>query len=325
MNRLNQGNISEKWCDDPTMGASAMTENPEPTQIDAASQSDVIKIGFLRVPRDQVFPLVMAFIVLTAGAAIVVVTTDAFRLMGLVVIVVGLGWAALIYQNAQNARNLRATELGGSAREYDLTITALSTDNRPVRGALVTVLGPVSFTEKPTNRDGRVVYKYTGRDVNSYRNREVIPIAAHTGAEARRSILLTPQTGQFVEITLPPPLTVPVAPRQPAIEMQPAPPIPPPANELDPALFQRIEHIIVPYVSSQGNQSALINRAFFGSPVINQIQVGQAASVFATHVIRQLYNFNGKEAIATLLMTLRSDVGPNKQREIDTLIEQLRR
>ncbi|KXK49628.1 MAG: hypothetical protein IT298_13190 [Chloroflexi bacterium] len=309
-----------------------MTENPNPDKSDKTSELDIIKIGFIRVPRDQVFPLVMALIVLTAGVGIVVATTGPFQLAGLVVIVVGFVWVAFIYQNAQNRRKSAEAEL---TRVFDLTITVLSAESRPVKGALVTVLGPVPFTDKQTNKDGRVVYKYTGRDANSYRNRDVTLNATHEGRHASRSVPLPSQTGHFVDLVLSAPGALPGDPLPPADsppKVSPAAPAAVPAaaqvlepeNAMAPALFQRVVQVITPHVSSQGNQSALVNRAFFGSPVVNKIQVGQAAGVFANHVVRTLYDFDGNAAIITLLETLRADVGANKQREIDTLIEDLR-
>jgi hypothetical protein len=300
-----------------------MTENPQPEPRSSSPEMDVIRIGFLQIPRDQLFPVLLVFVLLVTGLAVVVATREMIQLLGLVAIIVGLGWGVLIYQNAQNRLKFGAQE---ATKKFNTTILVLSLQGQPVRGAAVTVLGPVPFTDRKTDKDGRVVYTYTGRDANNYRNRDVTITARHEETSASVSERLLVQDGHYIELRLT--STDGGGPRSPA----PAVTTQLPSNTapgetttmaMNTDLFQRIVDFVVPHVPHESSRSALINRAFFGDSIVGQISTSGAATEFASHIITQLYTKGGADMVIRLLSELRRDLGSSKQQDIDALIREL--
>lgn len=299
-----------------------MTENPQPDRS-SSTEMEVIRVGFLQVPRDQLFPVLLVFVVLVSGVGVVIATRETTQLLGLVAIIVGLGGGAFLYQNAQNWLKYGAQE---ASRKFTMTLLVLSADGRPVPGASVTIVGPVPFTDKKTNKDGRVIYPYTGRDANNYRNREVTITATHAGAAASVSEKLLSQDGQYIELRLIPSPAAGLPPSVPVV----APPVPSDTTPGDSSsmtmnvdLFQRIVIFVTPHVTLESSRTALINRAFFGEGIVGQLDTSGPAADFANHLITQLHTKVGVEMIIRLLSELRKDVGVSKQREIDTLIAEL--
>lgn len=299
-----------------------MTENPQPVRSES-TEMEVIRVGFLQVPRDQLFPVLLVFVVLVSGVGVVIATQETTQLLGLVAIIFGLGWGALIYQNAQNRLKYGVQE---ASRKFSMTLLVLSADGRPVPGASVTIVGPVPFTDKKTNKDGRATYPYTGRDANNYRNREVTITATYEGAVASKSEKLLSQDGHYIELHLKPPASADSAPSAPVV----TPPVPVDTTPGDLSSmtmnvdqFQRIVDFVTPHVTLESSRTALINRAFFSEGIVGQIDTSGPAAVFANHLVTQLLTKGGVEMVIRLLSELRKDVGVSKQREIDTLIAEL--
>lgn len=275
------------------------------------------------VPQEQRFSVLMSLVILIAGVAIVLAVTDELRLLGLIVIVVGLGWGVMIYQHIQNGRNRPEQQV------YDITITVLN-EGKPAQGASVTVIGPVALTDKKTGKDGRVVYKYTEWDQRNYRGRNAKFTATLGDLKAQMACELSAQPGQFLDLELQPPPTV-----APEPSPNPSPQDTPGSDEnrdqgerempLDSALYKRIVEFIEPYVRDERSRTTLINSAFWGQPVVSRIAFSnRSSSDFAAHLIEELDNYGGSAAIIRFLEALKESVGVDKQRIIDELIAALR-
>ncbi|MBK9751349.1 MAG: carboxypeptidase regulatory-like domain-containing protein [Chloroflexi bacterium] len=300
-----------------------MSTDPQTPDENRPSEIDIIRIGFLRVPKEQIFPIVLVFILLATGTGIVVATQNTTQLLGLVAIIVGLGWAALIFQNAQNRRKYDA---GGMNNLYDITITVVSDEGQPMRGASVTIIGPVPFTDKKTDKDGRVEYSYTGLDANNYRNREVLFTAKYEGRTVNVKQLLHAQAGQFLTLTLPkgtdtgnPKLVESMPTRNPIHQAA----VPSASAGMDALLYQQIVDVITHHTLSEASRVALINRAFFNEPVVNMINTSGTPAEFAAHLVTQLYATGGSNKIIVLLQTLRTGLGEDHQNDLDKLTRKL--
>lgn len=86
--------------------------------------------------------------------------------------------------------------------------------------------------------------------------------------------------------------------------------------------FNQIIEILLPHVnSSEEDRRALIQRAFYGEPVVEQLTYGGQAVTFAMNCILHLKTYNTEASIAQLLETLKEYyVGPERAKEIDSIL-----
>jgi len=173
--------------------------NSERQSTASVTELDIIKIGILRVPKSQAYPIILIATILFFSVGIVTLIGDQTRLIGAVSLVLGLAVLGLGYQIYRD----KFTENPNDANnKYSIVFIVLSADRQPINGAFVTVIGPVPFTNQKTNRDGRVKYSFRGKDVNTFRNRELTVNVENKGVITTISTQLHPEYEHFIEIML---------------------------------------------------------------------------------------------------------------------------
>jgi hypothetical protein len=92
-------------------------------------------------------------------------------------------------------------------------------------------------------------------------------------------------------------------------------------------LFKQISELLRPAMGDAADRKALIESAFVGSRLLEQIQWDGAARTFTTRLVRLLDQFGeispGRLALVALLEEYRQEVGTNVQAEIDGLLSKL--
>ena len=97
-------------------------------------------------------------------------------------------------------------------------------------------------------------------------------------------------------------------------------------GQLDRHTFQRIVSLARPYMT-EDKRSAIINAAFFSSPLLHQISLSGDANTFTIQLVSHLANYgeieHGLPAICALLLELRQGVGYDVSGEIDEVLTEL--
>ena len=97
---------------------------------------------------------------------------------------------------------------------------------------------------------------------------------------------------------------------------------------LDKPTFDRIIGLLLPLMGDANSRKALVESALIGCPVLNQIEWSGAGHTFTVNLIRKLDHYGawtpGRPALAALLEEVRSEVGVDKQSEIDELLPLIR-
>lgn len=90
------------------------------------------------------------------------------------------------------------------------------------------------------------------------------------------------------------------------------------------ALFNQIIETLTPHVITEPERQTLIQRAFYGEPIVTQLTYSGQAVTFATNCVERLRTYNDDAALVQLLHTLRDHyVGGDRAREIETIVTEL--
>jgi len=96
---------------------------------------------------------------------------------------------------------------------------------------------------------------------------------------------------------------------------------------MDKSLFDRIVQALLPEMDDPATRKALIESALYGSPILQKIQWDGAARPFTVRLVRQLHEYGeialGKPALVALLEEVKAQIGEERQKQIDTLIQEL--
>ncbi|MBN8592369.1 MAG: SUMF1/EgtB/PvdO family nonheme iron enzyme [Anaerolineae bacterium] len=89
--------------------------------------------------------------------------------------------------------------------------------------------------------------------------------------------------------------------------------------------FNQIVELLIPHVNaSEDDRRALIQRAFFGEPVVEQLTYSGQAVTFAMNCVLHLRKYNTETSVIQLLKTLRDYyVGPDVQAQINVLLAEI--
>lgn len=95
---------------------------------------------------------------------------------------------------------------------------------------------------------------------------------------------------------------------------------------MDKETFDAVVNLLTPYMGAGNDRRSFIDSALYGNDnLIQQIDFSGPAHAFTVSLVRKASDFgtltSGKPAVVALLEHLRSQVGGNKQEEIDTLIK----
>jgi formylglycine-generating enzyme required for sulfatase activity len=90
-------------------------------------------------------------------------------------------------------------------------------------------------------------------------------------------------------------------------------------------LLNQIIEILLPHVNTpDDDRRALLQRAFFGEPVVDQLTYSGQAATFALNCVLGLKRYNGDAAVAQLLATLHDHyVGVDVQAQINALLAEM--
>jgi hypothetical protein len=92
-------------------------------------------------------------------------------------------------------------------------------------------------------------------------------------------------------------------------------------------LVNEIVDLLVPYMGTPPQRQALVRGALYGCAVLSQIDWGEDARTFTINLVNALVNHGecepGTPALITLLESLKSQVGFNKQEAINRLIAEI--
>ncbi len=90
-------------------------------------------------------------------------------------------------------------------------------------------------------------------------------------------------------------------------------------------LFDRIVQQLLPEMDDPATRKALLESALFGSPVLTKIEWPGSADSFTKRLVRQLDDYGEIEpqrpALVDLLEEVKTQVGVDRQTQIDHLIE----
>lgn len=93
--------------------------------------------------------------------------------------------------------------------------------------------------------------------------------------------------------------------------------------DLDRKLQRQIVQLLVPLVGDQDQQTALILGAFFGSAILDRIQIGTAPRDFAIHLVTACVRYgaleDGDDAVIALLDEIESRVGASQRQQIQQI------
>jgi hypothetical protein len=96
---------------------------------------------------------------------------------------------------------------------------------------------------------------------------------------------------------------------------------------LDKGQFSRIVELLVLQMDNPNARRALVERALFGSYILNNIDWSGSAYSFTTHLVNTLYKYGeiepGTPALVALLREIRNQYGVERQHQIQLLIEDL--
>jgi hypothetical protein len=96
---------------------------------------------------------------------------------------------------------------------------------------------------------------------------------------------------------------------------------------MNPKLFNDIVQFLTEHLGKDDDRRARVERALYGCRVLEQINWGGTTSTFAVNLVTTLVNFGecepGTPALITLLESLKSQVGGNKQEAINRLIAEI--
>jgi hypothetical protein len=96
---------------------------------------------------------------------------------------------------------------------------------------------------------------------------------------------------------------------------------------MNPKLFNDIVQFLTEHLGKDDDRRARVERALYGCRVLEQINWGGTTSTFAVNLVTTLVNFGecepGTPALITLLESLKSQVGFNKQEAFNRLIAEI--
>ncbi|NDJ63343.1 MAG: hypothetical protein GYB67_19640, partial [Chloroflexi bacterium] len=101
------------------------------------------------------------------------------------------------------------------------------------------------------------------------------------------------------------------------------------SNPLPQEIFSRAVQILQPLVNTDDDREALLTQAFYGHPLLSNIQREGRPNTFAVRCVQQLLDFgclgDGEHALARLLMVVREQSGVQRYSEIDRLAQSANR
>jgi hypothetical protein len=96
---------------------------------------------------------------------------------------------------------------------------------------------------------------------------------------------------------------------------------------MDKTLFDRITQQLLSEMGDSAARKALVVSALYGSPLLAQIQWDGAARPFTVRLVRQLHEYGdiqaGRPALVALLDEVKGQVGADRQKQLDELIDAL--
>lgn len=99
------------------------------------------------------------------------------------------------------------------------------------------------------------------------------------------------------------------------------------ARSLTPAMVAELQDLVAPLMDTENERRAWVFQALGDCPLRERIRFGGSGADFSAQLIETLWKHgalpDGTPALRALLMTLRRQMGGERQRRIDTLVDQL--
>jgi hypothetical protein len=90
---------------------------------------------------------------------------------------------------------------------------------------------------------------------------------------------------------------------------------------------KRVLEILTPFMQDTANNHAVLNAALWGNPVLNRIKWSDNPATFTSELVTTLYNYGadetGNPCLKTLLQEMQGNVGLDKRKEIQILIDEI--